>query len=61
MDVFRIKEGDYDTKLRIVRNLCHENEFLSPEFVSEGWNSLTEEEKERLKVNFSRNFLLSNL
>ena len=53
MDVFRIKEGDYDTKLKLVRNLCYEKEFLSPQFLNEAWNSFSEHEKDRLRVNLS--------
>ena len=50
MDVFRVKEGDYDAKLKLHRNLCHENTFLSPQFMFEAWKSLTDEDKNRLKV-----------
>ena len=53
MDVFRIKEGGYDTKLKLVRNLCYENDFLSPQFLYEAWNSFSEHEKNRLKVNLN--------
>ena len=53
MDVFHIKEGDYDTEIKLVRNLCYEKEFLSPQFLNEAWNSFSEHEKDRLRVNLN--------
>ena len=53
MDVFRIKEGDYETKLKLVRNLCYEKEFLSPQFLYEAWNSFSQQEKNQLSVSLN--------
>ena len=50
MDVFRIKDGGYETNLRLPRDLCHEKDFLSSPFLREAWNTLSEEQRSQLEV-----------
>ena len=53
MDVFHIQDGkNHETKLELVKNLCHENEFLTPTFLKESWRSLSTAQRESLKVWF---------
>lgn len=50
MDVFHIQDGkNHETKLELVKNLCHENEFLTPTFLKESWRSLSTAQRESLK------------
>ena len=56
MDVFHVQNGTRETKLALVRNLCHENEFLSPTFMKEAWRALSTQQKLTLEVRFADNF-----